>query len=74
MVLVKRLDNNTCVASAKQQTPFSKVRSPESPKHREERLREGERGGGRVTSKKGGSEARCFKMSPSTLLFFNNFR
>lgn len=39
-VLVERLDNNTCAALAKQQTPFSKIKSPASPKHRKEKVKE----------------------------------
>lgn len=40
LVLVRGLDNNTCAAFGKKQhTPFSKVKSPESPKHRKEKVR-----------------------------------
>lgn len=38
-VLVKGLDNNT--VHVQQQTPFSNVKSPESPKHRKERVMAG---------------------------------
>jgi len=75
LVLVKGLDNidnnNTCAAFGKTRHPFSKVNSPESPKHREEKVK------GRVrrrekkeASKEGGNEERCFKMSLVHIVIF----
>lgn len=59
LVLVRGLDNNTCAAfgkKKKQHTPFSKVKSPESPKHGKEKVRgKGERG--EECSKEGENEA-----------------
>lgn len=75
LVLVKGLDNNTCAAFGKttdtlQQSKITRVTKAQGGEG--EGVREGEKK--KVASKEGGSEARCFKMSPSTLLFFNNFR
>lgn len=42
---------------AKQQTPFRKVKSPGSPKHMKEKVREKRKGEKMVASKEGGSEA-----------------